>query len=160
MDMIPTRDTTCLTGSLMPDYQEVLRDLRARKRLLEEQIRDIDKLIRTLERVSPTLTVQPSLFPDSNTAHEEIVISHRERGELPPTEIAKLARQVLLESGQPMKRGELVRALEARGIPLLGKDKNKNLGTIMWRHGDMFVSIEKLGYWPKDVPLEGVYEPE
>ncbi len=48
-----------------------------------------------------------------------------------------------------MKRGELVKALEAKGVLLLGKDKNKNLGTILWRYSDTFEHINKLGYWVK-----------
>ena len=59
-----------------------------------------------------------------------------------------------------MKRGELVAELEMRGFPLAGTDKNKNLGTILWRHSRDFVHLEKFGYWLRDVPLEGVYSPE
>ncbi|MFG1402640.1 hypothetical protein [Xanthobacter sediminis] len=143
----------------MPDYQEVLRDLRAKKRALQEQLAEIDKAIKALENVSPSLSLQRSLFLDDQLTAPEHSAPQRVRGELAPYEVANLAREVLIESGRPMRRGELVQALESRGVPLAGKDKNKNLGTIMWRHADMFVSIERLGYWPKDRSLPGVYEP-
>jgi hypothetical protein len=78
---------------------------------------------------------------------------------LPPAEIIPHVREALLAAGRPMKRGELVKALSARSIQLAGKDKNKNLGTILWRHPDQFVSLDRLGYWVKGVPLPGVYEP-
>ncbi len=47
----------------------------------------------------------------------------------------------------------------ARGIPLAGKDKSKNLGTILWRFSDRFLNILGQGYWPKDAPspnLDGI----
>ena len=58
-----------------------------------------------------------------------------------------------------MKRGPLVRAMEERSIPVAGKDKAKNLGTILWRHLDQFVSLEGLGYWPRDKRYRNVYDP-
>lgn len=79
---------------------------------------------------------------------------------LQPTKVVAHVRDVLLEARKPMKRGELVKALLARNVPLAGKDKNKNLGTILWRHPNQFVSLEGLGYWLKDVPLEGIYVPQ
>jgi hypothetical protein len=79
---------------------------------------------------------------------------------LDPSGVVENARKILLEHGRPMKRGQLVREFDSRNLPLAGKDKNKNLGTILWRHQNQFVSLEKLGYWPKDVAIPGVYEPE
>lgn len=76
-----------------------------------------------------------------------------------PAQVVSHVREALLAAGRPMKRGALVKELENRGVPLVGKDKNKNLGTILWRHPDQFVSLDGLGYWVKDVPLEGVYTP-
>ena len=77
-----------------------------------------------------------------------------------PSDVAESARELLLEVKRPMKRGQLVRALEAKGMTLVGKDKNKNLGTIVWRNPRMFVNVEGLGYWVKGVPLVGIYDPE
>lgn len=81
-------------------------------------------------------------------------------GCLSPHEISIQAEKVLLEVGRPMKRGELVKELIARGFQLAGKDKNKNLGTVLWRHPDKFVSLSGLGYWLTSLPLPGVYDPE
>lgn len=77
-----------------------------------------------------------------------------------PAQVADAAKETLLETGRPMKRGQLVRALTAKGITLAGADKNKNLGTILWRYDGMFVSLPSLGYWVKGIPLEGVYDPK
>jgi hypothetical protein len=119
----------------------------------------LQTLIETRERLSD------DQFPLLEKMEIPVIINPRDlqlRGQttLPPDEVASHARAVLIESGRPMRRGQLVRALLARNVPLSGTDKNKNLGTILWRHKDQFVSLEKLGYWVKDVPLPGVYEPE
>lgn len=110
------------------------------------------------ERIGPGLleALDDMEFPTLPTIIEPV---EREEG-LAPKEIASHAKSTLLEAGRPMKRGELVRALIARNVPLAGKDKNKNLGTILWRHSDKFVSLEGLGYWVKGVRLPGVYEPD
>lgn len=62
------------------------------------------------------------------------------------------ARRIILREGRPMKRGELVRQLEARGFQIAGTDKNKVFGTNVWRSGK-FDQVEGHGYWPKGEPL-------
>lgn len=59
----------------------------------------------------------------------------------------------------PMTRGQIARELAARGTPLAGRNVNKNLGTILWRHQDTFVNLEGLGYWLAEVELPGIYTP-
>lgn len=61
-------------------------------------------------------------------------------------------RRIIIAEGRPMKRGELVKRLEAERYALPGADKNKVLGTNVWRSGK-FRAIEGRGYWPKDVTL-------
>jgi hypothetical protein len=61
------------------------------------------------------------------------------------------ARKLILKEKRPMKRGELVVALESQGHNFPGKDKNKVFGTNIWRSG-RFRTIGDHGYWPKDVP--------
>lgn len=140
----------------MADYRQIMRELRGRRARLVDQL---DKLDATIQMLEETIRVSQPEFDfatPADTLEEQVV--KRERGELPPETIARYARETLLEFGKPMKRGELVRALEQKGVPLAGKDKNKNLGTILWRHGDMFVSLAGLGYWPRDVRIPGVYD--
>lgn len=62
------------------------------------------------------------------------------------------ARKLILKKQRPMKRGELVVALEALGHTFPGKDKNKVFGTNLWRSGK-FRTVDHDGYWPKDTPL-------
>ena len=75
-------------------------------------------------------------------------------------QIAAQAREAILEAGRPLQRAPLLAALEKGGLQLGGKNKARNLGTIMWRVRDRFVSIEGHGYWPKDLPYPAVgYSP-
>ena len=83
----------------------------------------------------------------------------RQQPALTPDEVLKEARAVLLENGKPLKRGNIVRAIEAKGMIVPGADKAKNLGTILWRAEHAFVSIEGYGYWPADIPIQGIYKP-
>lgn len=108
---------------------------------------DLAKLLETLSQSQPTQIQSPPKEPQ------------RVRGVLSPDDIAAAVRAVLLEVGRPMKRGALVKELEKRQIPLAGTDKNKNLGTILWRNADKFINLDKLGYWLKDVAIRDVYEP-
>jgi hypothetical protein len=132
------------------------RELGALKKLLAE-------LEATAQSFSPSglEAFEATLAEDGEfTSSWSAIESSIPRKELSPREIASAVRDVLLDAKRPMRRGEIVTALEARGVPLGGKDKNKNVGTIIWRHPQQFISLERLGYWLRDVPLPGVYSPD
>jgi len=63
------------------------------------------------------------------------------------------AERVLRDAGHPMTRGELVAALETRGVPMSTNDPSRYVGTILWRHQEKFENIEGRGYWLKGEPL-------
>lgn len=77
----------------------------------------------------------------------------KERGEYWKMLIAQ-TKDILLQFGRPMNRGELVRIIEEKGTRLPGKDKFKVYGTNIWRSGH-FIHVEGKGYWPKGYSLEG-----
>jgi hypothetical protein len=142
----------------MTNLLQVLADLRKRRAEIGETMARLDAAIKKVEEAIAVVGVDNLPGLDFELPQPQASPS-RIRGETPPAIVVSVAREVLLEAGKPMKRGELVRAIEAKGIALTGKDKNKNLGTILWRHPELFVNLDELGYWPKDVPLEGVYAP-
>jgi hypothetical protein len=146
----------------MAELDESLTKLRALKATLEDHLRRIESAISDIEKAQRSLEGgNVSLLQNATLSLKtEPKAPLRVRGEWSPAEIAHAARDVLLERGRPMKRGELVRELAQRGVPLAGKDKNKNLGTVLWRNENIFVSLAKLGYWVRGVPIPGVYEPE
>jgi hypothetical protein len=62
------------------------------------------------------------------------------------------AKRIILAERRPMKRGELVKRLEARGFTIIGGDKHKVFGTNVWR-SKKFNHVPGEGYWPNDVPM-------
>jgi hypothetical protein len=66
-----------------------------------------------------------------------------------PAEVIDSAKAVIREVGRPLTRSQLVKLLTDRGLNLPGKDKNKNLGTIIWR-SKQFENIDGVGYWPHE----------
>jgi len=157
------------SGGRMFSIQTMLAQLRAARKHKEAEKRriesDINQIDGAIDRLEKTLKEEGGIV--AKLQQEGLIslpIEHpepkRERGILSPDAIASEVRQLLLDAKRPMTRGQIVRELETRGIPLSGKDKNKNLGTILWRHKHQFVQLPKLGYWLRDLPLEGVYTPE
>jgi hypothetical protein len=144
----------------MSDLEAILADLRRQEEGLMRRIEQVRGAIRAMEEAQTALHEAGLSSAATENVAEPPALPQRVRGALSPEQIARAARDTLLELGRPMKRGALARAMEARQIPLAGKDKSKNLGTILWRHPAMFVTLDKLGYWPKDVPLDGIYDPD
>lgn len=119
-----------------------------RQRLLEE----LDKLNKFIE-------LHQVLFSDGGkqtSARPE----KRSRNPVSPAEVATIAREIILQKGRPMTRGELVPELESRGVEIVAKDKAKNVGTTLWRAKGKFNHVEGHGYWPSDMPLPpGYHQP-
>ncbi|GAB5349094.1 hypothetical protein [Alteriqipengyuania sp. 357] len=67
-----------------------------------------------------------------------------------PSKIVKAAIQAIRDRGSPMTRSELVGTLENQGMVIGGADKNKNMGTILWR-SKKFENVEGHGYWPLEM---------
>lgn len=71
-------------------------------------------------------------------------------------QIRDAARTALLEAQHPLTREPLLEALVKRGLQIGGRNKARNLGTMMWRMREEFVNIEGEGYWPKDVACPAI----
>jgi hypothetical protein len=147
----------------MSEFDELLDRFKEQRATAQRILDRCDRIIRLLEEAKSTLNA-PDLIEFQKQFSGAVVKALKEparaRGIVSPSEIASLAKSILRETGRPMKRGDLLAELERREVPLAGADKNKNLGTILWRHRNEFVHIEKLGYWPKDTALPGLYKPE
>lgn len=153
-----------LAGRRMAEFDELMARFKRQREAAQEHVRRLDLAINLLEQAKDALGpegldhLMKALPPPPLGVFEKE--PQRTRGILPPSDIAAAVKSILSETGRPMKRGELVAELEKRHIPLAGKDKNKNLGTILWRHSTDFAHLEKLGYWLHDVPIPGVYTPD
>jgi hypothetical protein len=65
-------------------------------------------------------------------------------------EVASIAREILLQNGEPMSRDELYEALVARGVIIHGGNPAVVLQTMLWRMQSVIVHLKGFGYWPAD----------
>jgi hypothetical protein len=128
---------------------EILDKALKRRADLRVEIEALDHLIRTYRALlqlpddDERSDLQPDLYQNPTT---------RALQQARITQAVDAARRIIISEKRPMKRGELVRRLEAQGIEMVGSDKNKVFGTNLWRSGK-FRAIEGRGYWPVDVEL-------
>jgi hypothetical protein len=161
--MLYIPDELVASARRMSEFEDLLTRFKRQREQAQAIVQRFNQVIDLLERAKEALGPEGleqlinSLPRLPNVVAKE---PQRTRGIFPPADVAATVKLVLSETGRPMKRGELVAELEKRQILLAGKDKNKNLGTILWRHPTEFIHLEKLGYWLRAVPLEGVYKPE
>lgn len=136
--------------------------------LIQNRIVEYDKMIEAFEGLRSVVSEETLInfleskkstqidnFIEGNFSEHSLIKDLRT-----PLDYAMQAKQILEEVGRPLRRGQLVKEFEKRAFLLPGKDRNKNLGTILWRHPALIVSIPKMGYWSKGVPLPGVYDPD
>lgn len=134
----------------MTQFDQILEELRRKRAALELELDRVRKAIELTEKAR--VAVQADAPLESGRASQSDSLS--------PSDVATAVREVLEARGVPMRRGAIVAELLRRGLKLQGKDINKNVGTIIWRHPQMFVSLDKLGYWLRDRPISGVYDPK
>ena len=71
-------------------------------------------------------------------------------GTATPAQIVESAKAVMKERWRPLSRSMLVKLLTEKGLNLPGQDKNKNVGTVIWR-SRQFDNLSGHGYWPKEL---------
>ena len=133
----------------MADDTSYDKAIQRRAEILKE-LRDLEEYIELYQRLFVANAARPMAV---GTQGEGAAPKIRNRNILPPKRMADLAYEIITESGHPMTRGELAKAIEARGIPLTAADKAKNVGTILWRFQDRFINVPGRGYWPIDRPF-------
>jgi hypothetical protein len=143
----------------MSSVAKTLSELRRRRDQLRQRLVRIEQAIRALESVADSVGEDESLDLFAPMPGSPSNLLHSRSSGPRPSEVADEVEKLLRERGQPMTRGQIARALVQRGLSLAGTNVNKNVGTILWRHRDRFVNLERMGYWLADVALPGIYEP-
>ena len=115
---------------------------KAQKRLNELQA-EVEKL-RTFLGVAADLAGDKAV--DNGSAKDSVKLPLRHAS---PKQIVESAKLAMRQQARPLTRSQLVTLLSEAGLSLGGKDKAKNIGTVIWR-SDEFEQIEGLGYWPKE----------
>jgi len=140
-------------GELVADdmaYQRMIarkNEILSQLQELQGELRDVDNFITLYERLFTAHSAKAL-----GETPESQLVRKRQRNILPPARLAEMCRDVILRAGHPMTRSELLTALEGRGIPVAGVDPSKTLGTILWRHQDLFENVPRLGYWVRTEP--------
>lgn len=135
---------------------EVIEKARKRLAALEAEMAELRTFLDVYGRLSGgTEGEKTDLF----TGISRSVANPPHRDTASPKDIVDASKALMLEKERPLTRTELVRLLTLRGIRIPGTNKQKNVGTIIWRSHE-FDNIEGKGYWPKDAePWKG-YHPD
>lgn len=111
----------------------------AKKKLVELEV--LAEELRTFLAVHAKLSgaeIQDSVSPPEDDADTAA-----------PAEIVESAVTLIREHRRPLSRSRLVKLLTEKGLNLPGADKNKNIGTVLWR-SKRFDNYSGFGYWPKE----------
>lgn len=120
-------------------HAELLLEVEA----LSEFIQAYERIQKKRAAQIETYEEQPDLYkPASSRAAKAAKIA----------EMVEATRRIIVAEGRPMKRGELVKRIEALGFEIDGADKSKVFGTNLWR-SKRFQTVEGKGYWPIDIEL-------
>jgi hypothetical protein len=141
--------------------EEMLRKALKRKEELQLELAEIDQFLDTYARLSGYAAdagttaargpQEPSQRSSVDRPSRTLAFTPiRRRGA--PENYADIAEQVLQKSGMPLTRYQLVQAIEREGASIPSTDKDRYIGTILWRHRDRFVNLPGFGYWLKDRP--------
>lgn len=124
-----------------------IKQVIERKKQLEEELVKLNNFIEIFNQLKTTNESVDNIGKFTSESKNK-----SKSGAVKPSELVNIVRKELEDIGRPMRRGELVECLTNKGITLAGSDKNKNLGTILWRAPDVFVQLKTFGYWLKDTP--------
>jgi hypothetical protein len=147
---------------------EIIRRLLKRREAALRELERVDELINLYQEVKKGEDDDEDAEPDLQDLFRSLAVEnvrpHKRRRvfrvgtghKVRPRDVGPIARKLMLDSGHPMTRTELLEALKESGVQLAGSDEARYLGTIMWRLRDEFINIEGHGYWPRDIPCEAV----
>lgn len=127
------------------EMSELLKHALTERKRLQAELDALSQFIRGLEKlVDENGPSQLALF-----SHQK---SSRAAASAAVTAMLDDAANIIVGSGRPMTRSDLVERLMKVGHRVHGADKNKVFGTNVWRSG-RFLNLKGLGYWPKSTPL-------
>lgn len=69
--------------------------------------------------------------------------------------VGDVVEELLREWGRPASRAELFAALKAHDIVIQGTNPEMVFSTMLWRMGERFERLPRLGYWLKGEPVPG-----
>jgi len=132
---------------------ELLQKAFERRDQLRQELRAVEHFIASY---GATKATPPRPDSPKFQIFEEATSAPRGRRSADVQVLLNEATRIILQEGQPLSRSELLRRLEKSGHTIEGTDKNKVLGTNLWRSGK-FYNLKGAGYWPKVSPIPQSY---
>jgi hypothetical protein len=139
---------------------EVVEEAKRRLAWHRQEVKRLEEWLGFYGELGRTNAEQDELWkqePKETSAPVDKPVEMRRRRRMSgakPREIVEIMQRVIRDRGQPMTRGEIVEALEARDVELPAADKQRYIGTIAWRHKAFFPHIEGRGYWVSGEPVK------
>ena len=106
-------------------YQRAL----ARREVLQTELSMIEQYLDLHTKLFGAARKVASIAPKAKDDEDADVDKRND-----PRAIADAAAKILAGAERPMQRGKLIEAVEQRGISIQSTDKNKYIGTVMWRN--------------------------
>lgn len=129
---------------------DAIQEALARRKILEDQIAEIDTFLALHEKIFGVKIPREAEGAPAEGLTPETPRKRAPRASNDPEAIVNEIAKILEDTDTPMTRGEIRRAISARGMEIHSKDIGKYLGTLMWRNQDRFINIEGEGYWLKN----------
>ncbi|RYG91057.1 MAG: hypothetical protein EON58_19000 [Alphaproteobacteria bacterium] len=150
---------------LASELEEIDQFLTLYRRFAGEEVGALQPSVVTVD--TPAATGEQKEEEESVDADAPPSLASRKRG-WSKDALRPHIEEAIRSTGKPLTRGQILRALDAKEIPVGGGyDRSKNMGTIMWRLRDRFVSLQGFGYWfrnepypPADYPGDELNTPE
>ncbi|QDZ08535.1 hypothetical protein FPZ24_14530 [Sphingomonas panacisoli] len=121
--------------------------------------RELEALDRFIADYGPAVRAEKQLDLPTNADLFDMAADKPSRSERAAT-VARMmddAEQIILATGRPMTRSQLLARLTDGGHRIDGGDQSKVLGTNIWR-SRRFHNILGAGYWPKSAPIPEAFK--
>lgn len=137
---------------------EALRDRIAQK--INEKMQEVDDLRRELDRAERFIADWYDFSGTSAPQLTEEISKHvdnsrrRTTGNPKKEAVAKAARRIIEEAGEPIERFMMYQHLSALGLTVDGANPEKTLSTMLWRmsKAENIIHLRGHGYWLGERP--------
>lgn len=131
-----------------------------RKKELEDELARVNQFIQMYDQFSGMNLENPATPSLLDSAGRIVRATQKLKQRGRPADFARLIRAILSQSGHPMARGELISILEGGGHSIPSADKQRYIGTVLWRNRNDFINIKDKGYWLRNLPCPAIgYDP-
>lgn len=146
---------------------DVVRNALIKKRELLKELSKIDAFIEYYEELSGNKVRQDELLTPQKVGVVRIdlqdLVEKKSKKRNNIKKILDVAERLIREARRPLTRGEIAEGMERLNVVIHSDDVPKYLGTLLWRNGNRFISVEGEGYTVPaivDVNPQMEYAPE